>query len=183
MKDVFPYSPAQVTEAFRNRDIQIFQELYKAYSEELYLLAHHWVKDSDLARDIVHNLFVHLWEKADQVIIEGQVKHYLFRAVSNRSLNELKRRKRHVGEELLQFQADEQSFHHMADYVLFQRELMQHLQGLPPRCREIFLLSRIHGLEPAEIASQLNISLNTVYFQLSIALKSLRVSLLGKKKL
>ncbi len=58
---------------------------------------------------------------------------------------------------------------------------MQHLQALAPRCREIFLLSRINGLEPAEIAEKLGITLNTVYFQLSVALKALRAQLAPKK--
>ncbi|WP_298733625.1 RNA polymerase sigma-70 factor [uncultured Chitinophaga sp.] len=174
-------SAGAVTQALRNHDQAVFQHLYNTYSEALYLLAYRWVKDSALAKDLVHNLFLHLWEKGDQITITGQVQHYLYRAVSNRAINELKRQSRQVSEEVLLFLSDQSSFYETADYILLQKELLQHVQGMPPRCREIFLLSRIHGLEPAEIATKLNISLNTVYFQLSQALKTLRETMLSKK--
>jgi RNA polymerase sigma-70 factor (ECF subfamily) len=180
-KDVFPFTSAEITEALHNQDVPIFRQLYNTYSEELYLLAYRWVKDSSLAKDMVHNLFVHLWEKGAQTIITGHIRHYLYRAITNQAINELKRRKRQVGEEALQFQSDQTSFYETADYILLQQEILQHLQSLPPRCREIFILSRMRQLEPAEIAEKLGITLNTVYFQLSTALKTLRHLLPGKK--
>jgi RNA polymerase sigma-70 factor (family 1) len=180
-KDAFPFTGAEITEALHNQDVPIFRQLYNTYSEELYLLAYRWVKDSSLAKDMVHNLFVHLWEKGAQTIITGHIRPYLYRAITNQAINELKRRKRQVGEEALQFQSDQHSFYETADYILLQQEILQQLQSLPPRCREIFILSRIRQLEPAEIAEKLGITLNTVYFQLSTALKSLRQILPGKK--
>lgn len=177
MKEESHISAAMANDALRNRDVTVFQEIYTTYSESLYLLAYRWVKDGSLAKDMVHNLFAHLWDKGAQIVITGQVRSYLYRAITNQCINELKRRKRQIGEEILQFQADGQSFYEASDYIFFQQELMQSLRSLAPRCREIFLLSRINGLEPAEIAEKLGITLNTVYFQLSVALKSLRQQL------
>ena len=51
------------------------------------------------------------------------------------------------------------------------------INSLPEKCREIFVLSRIEGLQYKEIASQLNISINTVENQMAIALKKLRIKL------
>ncbi|WP_343667899.1 sigma-70 family RNA polymerase sigma factor [Chitinophaga sp.] len=175
-------SAAIVTEGLRDRNMEVFQQLYLTYSEDLFLLAYRWVKDENLAKDLVHNLFIHLWEKGATLIITGNVRHYLFRAITNRAINELKRQSRHVSEDILQWQADPASLYETADYILLQKEMIQLVQGLAPRCREIFLLSRVNGLEPSEIADKLNITLNTVYFQLSVALKHLRTHLLGEKK-
>ncbi|SFW17781.1 sigma-70 family RNA polymerase sigma factor [Chitinophaga sancti] len=175
-------SAATATEGLRDRNMEVFKHLYLTYSEDLFLLAYRWVKDESLAKDLVHNLFVHLWEKGASLTITGNVRHYLFRAVTNRAINELKRQSRHVSEDILQWQADPASLYETADYILLQKEIIHLVQGLAPRCKEIFLLSRVQGLEPSEIAEKLNITLNTVYFQLSVALKHLRLHLLGEKK-
>jgi RNA polymerase sigma-70 factor (ECF subfamily) len=50
------------------------------------------------------------------------------------------------------------------------------IDSLPPKCREIFILSRYDGLKYKEISDKLNISVNTVETQMCIALKKLRNS-------
>ena len=51
------------------------------------------------------------------------------------------------------------------------------INSLPKKCRKIFLLSRNEGLKYREISENLNISVNTVENQMSIALKKLRIKL------
>jgi RNA polymerase sigma-70 factor (ECF subfamily) len=51
--------------------------------------------------------------------------------------------------------------------------LMRAIDALPPKCREIFLLSRMQHLSNKAIATQLTISVKTVEAQISIALKRL----------
>jgi RNA polymerase sigma-70 factor (ECF subfamily) len=69
----------------------------------------------------------------------------------------------------------------MSDYGLLEQEaesvVQRAVNNLPPRCREIFLLSRIEGLKYCEIADRLNLSENTVGVQMGIALKRLRAAL------
>ncbi len=60
-------------------------------------------------------------------------------------------------------------------------ELRQAIQAcmikLPPRCREIFELSRLSGLSNQEISEKLSISKRTVELQISNSLKVLRTEL------
>ena len=67
------------------------------------------------------------------------------------------------------------------DYVLTGSELQavvdKSLEKLPPRCREIFELSRFEGLKNQEIAEKLGLSKRTVELQVSNALKQLRTDL------
>ncbi len=51
------------------------------------------------------------------------------------------------------------------------------MEKLPPRCREIFHLSRFEGKNNATIAQMLGISKRTVELQISNALKILRTEL------
>ena len=52
--------------------------------------------------------------------------------------------------------------------------LNEAVNGLPERCREVFELSRVHGLRYAEIAATLGISIKTVEAQMGKALRILR---------
>lgn len=58
-----------------------------------------------------------------------------------------------------------------------EKVIVNAIDKLPERCREIFLKSRIEGMKYREIAEELNISTNTVENHISIALKKLRVEL------
>lgn len=182
MTDTFRYSSEQLLTGLRRHDKTMFKELYMAFSDELFLLAYRWVKDHGVAKDLVHNLFVILWDRADRININGPVRNYLYRSITNMALNELKRSARHISDDILQYASDESAFSETADYLLLQQEIIHHLQNLPPRCREIFILSRIHGLSPQEIADKFNITLNTVYYQLATALKELRTQILETDK-
>jgi RNA polymerase sigma-70 factor (ECF subfamily) len=48
------------------------------------------------------------------------------------------------------------------------------IQSLPERCRQIFVMNKIEGKKQKIIAEELNISLNTVENQMSIAYQKLR---------
>jgi RNA polymerase sigma-70 factor (ECF subfamily) len=48
------------------------------------------------------------------------------------------------------------------------------LDSLPPKCREVFILSKRDGLKYEEIAEELGLSVNTVRNQISKALKIIK---------
>ena len=48
---------------------------------------------------------------------------------------------------------------------------------LPEKCRQVFILSRMEGMKHEEIATQLNISVNTVQNHIVTALRKLKVEL------
>lgn len=78
------------------------------------------------------------------------------------------------------FSAEEHN--NSADHCFAESELRlaieKSLKKLPPRCREIFELSRLNGLSNLEISEQLGISKRTVELQVSNALKILRKELI-----
>ncbi|MBC9868601.1 MAG: sigma-70 family RNA polymerase sigma factor [Opitutae bacterium] len=46
--------------------------------------------------------------------------------------------------------------------------LTEAIQALPNKCRQIFTLCKVYGMTPKEISGELNLSLPTIYRQLSI---------------
>src|SRR5659263_394918 len=72
---------------------------------------------------------------------------------------------------------DNPTEHYFAEAEL-QQAIQKSLEKLPPRCREIFELSRLDGLSNQHISEQLGLSKRTVELQISNSLKVLRKELI-----
>lgn len=140
------------------------------------------------AENIVQDTFLYLWEHLDLLKEIEHLDAFLFTLIKNRCLNFLKHQS-YVQDKTCPLKATEELEAQLNLYALEQFDettssisevenlLMQTMQKLPERCREIFLLSRMEGLKYKEIAERLDISVNTVENQISIALRKLRTEL------
>jgi RNA polymerase sigma-70 factor (ECF subfamily) len=173
--------------AAKERDIGIhmdkraFEQLFRSFFPSLVLFAQKYLPDQDTAKEIVHNVFLNLWEKRQQVDTSSSLKSYLFTSVHNRCLNYIRDQKKFDKDETRFQKLDSTAFSDGVDH-LEEQELEQRiydaLQSLPEKCKEIFLLNRFEGLKYAEIADRLNISVKTVETQMSRALRILREKLI-----
>ena len=68
-------------------------------------------------------------------------------------------------------------------YEELRRQVNQILESLPPRCREVFVLSRLKGLRNREIADLMGISEQAVKNQISKALRVFRKEIGGGEKM
>ena len=172
--------------AARERNIEIkldkktFEELFRSFFPSLVLFAQKYVPDQDTAKEIVHNVFLNLWEKRQQVDTSSPLKSYLFTSVHNRCLNYIRDQKKFDRDETRFQRLDSTAFNDGVDR-LEEQELEQQiydaLQALPDKCREIFSMNRFYGMKYSEIAEKLGISIKTVETQMSKALKILREKL------
>jgi RNA polymerase sigma-70 factor (ECF subfamily) len=117
-----------------------------------------------------------LWRRRESLASDGSAQAYLFQAARNRVLNHLRHLKIEQRSEP-EIAGDSSSTPH-ADAEVTHEELSAAVQdavrSLPDRCREVFELSRVHGLKYAEIATELGISVKTVEAQMGKALRTLR---------
>lgn len=161
----------------KTRNKIIFDFVFHYYYSGLCAYAERITHDEKTAEDIVQELFVILWMKHDSIQIKTSLKNYLFTAVKNRSLDHLKKeRTKEKGIQNISYTAkptENLSIYWFAESEL--KELIDKcLENLPPRCREIIVMSRFEGLKNQEIADKLGISKRTVELQISNALKQLR---------
>ncbi len=154
----------------------VYREMYVrlcAYAESI-------VGDTDMAKDVVQQVFVHLWERADSIDWEG-IQAYLFRCVHNSSMNAIRHeRVKHAFLEFLQNQdlvENDPLFFSENDREYLIRKMNELIHVMPEQMREIFLLSRFSGKKSVEIANQLNLSVRTVENQLYRAMKYLKEKL------
>jgi RNA polymerase sigma-70 factor (ECF subfamily) len=159
------------------------RELWDQYHERLATFALRYVAARDSAADVVQDVFISLWERREQLEIRGSLAGYLYGMVRHTALDLRKHDaivQRHVERMTAEYTAAPIVARNLGvdvlDVELLQRTLRAVLATLPPRTREIFLMSREDGLAPAEIAATLGIAPQVVYNQLSRALKALHAA-------
>lgn len=158
----------------------VFDFVFHYYYSGLCAFAESIIKDKEAVEDIVQELFVTIWIKGNQIQINGSLKNYLFSSVKNRCFDYLKHKKVKLKSVQL-LKTAETSTLHTPENFFTETELREIIEKsilkLPPRCQEIFRLSRYDGFKNKEIADQLGLSKRTVELQISIALKVLRKDL------
>lgn len=130
------------------------------------------------ARDVVQDVFVKFWNDREKLDVLFSIRSYLFVSVKNKYLDLLRKKNRNIKIQEITDQHDitDESFE---SFVLSELESLfnNSLNKLPERCREIFEMSRLHGLKNREIATKLNLSEKTVENQVTKALHILKEEL------
>ena len=164
----------------KTRNKVVFDFIFHYYYSGLCAFAEKITGSQETAEDIVQDLFATLWINNAQITISSSLKNYLFTSVKNRSLDILRHEKTKT-KKLTILVSSKQSNENLSTMWFAESELAQRvekcLEKLPPRCKEILVLSRFEGLKNQEIADKLGISKRTVELQISNALKSLRCNL------
>jgi RNA polymerase sigma-70 factor (family 1) len=161
-------------------DEAAFKTLYDLYAPQLTSFAAARLPSLDEASDIIHDLFVHLWEDREHLSIQVSLKAFLFAAVRYRIIDFVRRNatKKKYADQIskMPLHAAEE-----AENKIFEKELKEKLnvamEQLTPRTREVFRLSRFEHLTITQIAQKLDVSEQTVKNQLTTALGQLRALL------
>ena len=170
--------------AIKNGDQKALETVFRSFYQELFFFAHTFIGESEIAEEVVQDVFIQIWEKKESLEIQTSPKSYLYTAVRNRSINYLKSKLAKIRSETeVTLDMVIESNHDSADSKLSEKELIQLIQigiySLPEKCRIIFKLSRDSGMTYDEIANELGVSKETVKSQIKIALGKLR-QFLGK---
>ena len=160
--------------------------LFKEHYAHLHRVALRVVNDSDIANDVVQDVFLNVWKNRDSIKIGTTIEGYLVKSTVNKAINTLEKNKKHLKVSLNDQnelkEALTSSKENDFDFELFQGVVYQVLETLPPKCQAIFKLSRFEEMKYKEIAEQLDISIKTVENQMSIALKRLNSELKPRLK-
>ena len=141
-----------------------FEYFFKTYVDMLYAYAMGFCRDQDVAEDLVQEAFVRFWTMREKLSYSESIYGYLQRTVRNICINQKVRER--VEEKYRQavLHSDEDEFCWEDDDELeeLRRQLLEAIDRLPEKCREMFILSCVEGLKYQEVADQLGVSINTV---------------------
>lgn len=164
--------------AIRDGDSATFKQVFSSCYEGLCHYAYTILRDADEAEDVVQSMFMKLWERRKDLEIKDALKGYLFRAVHNQCLNNIEHRavkKKYQDDNLESISSSVQHSETFPNEL--DEKIKKIVDSLPQQCRTIFIMSRYEELPHAEIAKNLNISVNTIQNQICKALKILREEL------
>lgn len=154
-----------------------FEQFYRKHVAALVNFATYRIQSQQDAVEIVNDVFMAIWNKQPPLVLEDTLKSYLYTSVKNRCINFLKKKKL----KLVQEEEVRLASTYTADKALLDKEqnkrLEQIMNHLPPKCRQVFAMSRIEELSYKEIANLMDISTKTVEGQMSKALKIFREKL------
>lgn len=153
------------------------EQWYNSYYSLLCVYANKFLKDLDLSRELVQDVFVKLYDKEEALSIHTSAKSHLYQSVKNACLNNIKQKQtRALHHETIKYLNGDLSYENDELYGQseLEYELYKAIEELPEKCRDIFKMNRMEGLSNQEIADYLNISKRTVETQISKALKTLR---------
>jgi RNA polymerase sigma-70 factor (family 1) len=171
------YSDAQLVALLKADDHKAFTELYNRYWEQLYAMAYARLKDGAQAEDIVHDVFVSLWQRREAVRIVAfrpwlatAVKYSIIRTVNRTTLF-----RKYSNEQAAAVLMGGNGLS-PAEELELSRLLAEAIERLPERCRLVFRL-RQEGMSNTEIAEAMDTSLKTVQNQVNRGLRVLRTAL------
>lgn len=167
-------------------NLKEFKKLYDRLYLSLCIFADKYLNNLEVSKDIVHDIFVKIWEDRISIQNENVIKAYLYNSVRNKSLNYIRDKKTMVFANypvstipdipvIEEFETEE--FFYRKVYVVEVSVALENaISSLPKKCQQIMRFS-INDYSNLQIAEKLNISINTVKAQKRIAYYKLRIHL------
>ncbi len=167
----------EIIELFHTNDELALEQLFSKYYRPLAVYVYKFIDDLQVAEDLVQEVIVGFWETKKYKDVRGSLKSYLFTAVRNRAINHLESF-HHARKEYLEVLDENFLFETFMDEELEERsvKLRVAINDLPAKMREILHLIIFENKQQSEVASELNISLNTVKTQYARAKQKLRTA-------
>ncbi|WP_159520673.1 RNA polymerase sigma-70 factor [Sunxiuqinia indica] len=163
----------------------VYESLFHEYYESLVHYAEKFIFDQAEAEDLVQELFIDIWDKSRKIDIATSIKSYFYQAIRNRCLNHLKSLKVKDKHHVLYIEAILGSDDEEVEFIDLDilNKIEKSIDELPPQMARVFRLKLLDGMKQDEIASELDISVNSVKTQLKRARVKLRKALLQKTNL
>ena len=173
----------------QNDDVTAFEVLYYILYPGMCQYASQLLGDRCTAEETVQDVFLKIWIKRKDIFSKnGSIKNYLFRLVHNQCLDIIRRN--NTRKEIIMQVLSPEMWANISEKYEFDNQLIEQMEAedtamkiqqiiklLPARCREIFIKSRFENRSNKEIATEMNLSENTVKTQIFRALKKIKEQL------
>ena len=158
-------------------DQQTFSRLYDKFSSSLFIMITSWVKDAEVAENLLQDVFLRAWKNRERYNeSKGRLFTWLYRISRNicidyyRSRRYKQRRALHITDDMPDILSDNHVFSRSIDSI----ELRKFVNNLRQEEKEVVDLMYFKGFTQCEIAELLSMPLGTVKTRANRAVKNLR---------
>jgi RNA polymerase sigma factor (sigma-70 family) len=168
----------------RQGDKEMFLALYKKYYHTLLFIGLKEMKDAQLVKDTIQQLFLYLWEKRETIQEANNVKCYLVTSFLRKLTADWKKSKQSGMLQVVWNSYTEDSQPNPEEKLIRKDEqnhlfklLMDRINELPNRQKELIVLKFYEGLSYDEIVQRTGLSHRTVYNKIHEGLKKLKLDM------
>ncbi|MBN2090642.1 RNA polymerase sigma factor [candidate division KSB1 bacterium] len=163
-----PFDEKELVEKIKNSCTKSFQLIFMKYYETLYRFIWLRTHDSELARDLVQDMFIRVWDNRHRLDKNKSFKAYLYQISNNLVIDMMRRNK--TKEKMLRINQS-LNYYESEDQYYTSIDIQNAMNQLPEKLRIVVILSRFEGLSYMEIAEICGVSFQTVSYRLNQALK------------
>lgn len=165
-------------QALKSGNEKVFAAVYKDYYTRLFAFALQFLPETD-CEEIVQDTMLWLWENKLTLIPEMSLHSLLFTIVKNKCLNKIDQSKTRnkIHDKLMKLYIEHAITQNTYDFEELKNRFYQALAKIPEEHSKAFIQNRFENLSYQDIADKEHISVKTVAYRISQALKQLRISL------
>ncbi len=159
-------------------DRGLFNHFFNKYYPKLMWFALIYVKQHNLAEEIVSDVMLNLFRKCQKLAESENIEGYIFISVKNQSLKYLRKNKNHIFIENYENESDLVIPTYQTpeyEYISgeFHQVVRKAIDALPPKRKLVFCMIKEEGLKYQDVAKLFDLSVKTVETHMGLALKSI----------
>lgn len=169
-------------------DKEMFLALYKKFYHSLLFIGLKEIHDAELVKDTIQHLFLYLWEKRETLGEAKNVKSYIITSFLRKLSCDWKKAGKTGGLQVVwnsntedpQTNPEEKLIRKDGQFFLC-KLLMNHINNLPNRQKELITLKFYEGLSYEEIVQRTGLSHRAAYNKIHEALKKLKLDMVANQ--
>lgn len=172
----------QTISALKKGDKLAFKTIYDSNIIGLIAFINGYTKNKTQAEDIVQETFIKLWKVRETLDLNISLKSFLYKTAYNSFIDNYRKKQRELT------MLDNWMYNRLMELTIEDEDIkgkkiihmLKAIEALPPKCKEVFVLSKYEHLKYSQIAKKLNISIKTVEAQMGRAFSLIRKEFKGQ---
>lgn len=172
----------QTISALKKGDKQAFKTIYDSNIIGLIAFINGYTKNKTQTEDIVQETFIKLWKVRETLDLNISLKSFLYKTAYNSFIDNYRKKQRELT------MLDNWMYNRSTELTIEDEDIkgkkiihmLKAIEALPPKCKEVFVLSKYEHLKYSQIAKKLNISIKTVEAQMGRAFSLIRKEFKGQ---